>query len=305
MKKRAIAEVFPFTIRREIAGRRRVFFSTLSFFFRPSHLTSSLFFFCFSSKTKQEMTDLNTYLLRSRVIFVGSRITDEVKKKQSEKFRFRFLLLPLFLDLTFFFLSKKTLQTALRVVAALLSMEILDDEKDITMYINSAGGSPYSAVGIVDTMRTLRPKIRTVAFGQAATTASLLLAAGAKGQRYAMPSARIMLHQPIGGAAGSADEVNITATELHRTSRLINCFLAEYTDKTEEEIEIESDRPSWMSPAQALEFGIIDHVLPPNGGGVVLDSRAMAAAAAAAATVEFEQMKLAKEDGSKEGDIDV
>jgi ATP-dependent Clp protease, protease subunit len=262
------------------------------------------------------MTDLNTYLLRSRVVFVGSRITDEVKMKREE---FRFLLLSRFLSFfprphfsPFFFLSKKNSyskhtpsQTALRVVAALLSMEILDDEKDITMYINSAGGSPYSAVGIVDTMRTLRPKIRTVAFGQAATTASLLLAAGAKGQRYAMPSARIMLHQPIGGAAGSADEVNITATELHRTSRLINCFLAEYTDKTEEEIEIESDRPSWMSPAQALEFGIIDHVLPPSGGGVVLDSRAMAAAAAAAATVEFEQMKLAKEDGSKEGDIDV
>ena len=184
-------------------------------------------------------------------------------------------------------------------------MEILDDEKEITMYINSAGGCPYSAVGIVDTMRTLRPKIRTVAFGQAATTASLLLAAGAKGKRYAMPSARIMLHQPIGGAAGSADEVNITATELHRTSRLINCFLAEFTDKTEEEIEIESDRPSWMSPTQALDFGIIDHVLPPNGGGVVLDSRAMAAAAAAAAKVEFEQMKLAKEDGGKEGDIEV
>lgn len=218
--------------------------------------------------------------------------------------------LPLDLDLIIIKIrkkkkTKKKNQTALRAVAALLSMEILDDKKPITMYINSAGGSPYSAVGIVDTMRTLRPKIRTVAFGQAATTASLLLAAGAKGERFAMPSARIMLHQPIGGAAGSADEVNITATELHRTSRLINCFLAEYTGKTEEEIEIESDRPSWMSPAQALEFGIIDRVLPPNGGGLVLDSKAMAAAAAAAARVEFEQMKLAKEDGSTEGDIEV
>lgn len=179
-------------------------------------------------------------------------------------------------------------------------MEVLSETKDITMYINSVGGSPYSAVGIVDTMRTLRPRIRTVAFGQAATTASLLLAAGAKGERYAMPSARIMLHQPIGGAAGSADEVNITTTELHRTSRLINCFLAEFCGKTEEEIEVESDRPSWMSPQQALDFGIIDKVLPPTGGGVVLDSRAMAAAAAAASAVEAEAMKLAKEDGTVE-----
>ena len=257
------------------------------------------------------MTDLNTYLLRSRVIFVGSRITDEVK---SLFFRFVSVFVltvrprprpPHHQNFFSLSLKFKKNQTALRAVAALLSMEILDDKKDITMYINSAGGSPYSAVGIVDTMRTLRPKIRTVAFGQAATTASLLLAAGAKGQRYAMPSARIMLHQPIGGAAGSADEVNITTTELHRTSRLINCFLAEFTGKTEEQIEIESDRPSFMSPEQALEFGLIDHVLPPNGGGIVLDSRAMAAAAAAAAAVEFEQMRLAKEDGSKEGDIEV
>ena len=299
---------FLFSFDKLAAGRRRVFF-----FLSTSHLFL-LSLFHLSTPLAKTGNDRPQHLPPpvSRRL---RRVQDHGRGKQEKKigfdsvwFSFCSLIStskPHNKNLTLSKKKKNSLQTALRVVAALLSMEILDDKKEITMYINSAGGSPYSAVGIVDTMRTLRPKIRTVAFGQAATTASLLLAAGAKGQRYAMPSARIMLHQPIGGAAGSADEVNITATELHRTSRLINCFLAEFTGKTEEEVEVESDRPSWMSPAQALDFGIIDHVLPPNGGGVVLDSRAMAAAAAAAAAVEFEQMKLAKEDGSKEGDIEV
>lgn len=156
----------------------------------------------------------------------------------------------------------------MRIVASLLAFEAIDPTLPITMYINSLGGSPYSAVGVVDTMLALGPPIRTVAMGMVGTTAALLLAAGTKGERYCMPSARVMLHQPIGGAAGSADEVNITATELHRTMRVVNAFLARFTGRAEDEIEAESDRPFYMGAREAVDFGLVDAVLPSRGTGV-------------------------------------
>jgi ATP-dependent Clp protease, protease subunit len=152
-------------------------------------------------------------------------------------------------------------QVTARTVAALLAMEALDPKAEITMYINSSGGSPYSVVAILDMMAAIAPPIRTVAFGQVATAPTLLLAAGTKGRRFAMPSTRIMLYQPIGGAEGSADEVNITTTELHRTMRLCNAFLSRFTGKEEEQLEEESDRPNCMSAEQAVSFGLIDGVL--------------------------------------------
>lgn len=156
----------------------------------------------------------------------------------------------------------------MRIVASLLAFEAIDPTTPITMYINSLGGSPYSAVGVVDTMLAISPPIRTVAMGMVGTTAALLLAAGTKGERYAMPSARVMLHQPIGGAAGSADEVNITAAELHRTMRVVNAFLAKFTGRSEGEIEEESDRPFYMGAREAVAFGMVDAVLPSRGTGV-------------------------------------
>ena len=164
-------------------------------------------------------------------------------------------------------------------MAALLAFEAIDPTAPITMYINSPGGSPYAAVGIVDTMLAVAPPIRTVAMGMVGTTAALLLAAGAKGERYAMPSARIMLHQPIGGAAGSADEVNITATELHRTMRVVNAFLSKFTGRDEEWVEAESDRPTYLSARGAVEVGLVDAVLPSRGTGVAPEPPAAVAAA--------------------------
>ena len=156
----------------------------------------------------------------------------------------------------------------MRIVASLLAFEAANPTKPITMYVNSLGGSPYAAVAVVDAMRAVAPPIRTVAMGMVGATAALLVAAGAKGERYAMPSARVMLHQPIGGAEGSADEVNITATELHRTMRVCNAFLAEFTGHTEEFVEEETDRPLYLGARAAVEWGLVDAVLPSRGTGV-------------------------------------
>ena len=134
------------------------------------------------------MIDLNSYLLRNRIIFVGQRINDQV---------------------------------ATQVVASLLALNSLDDKSDIKMYINCAAGSSYSVVSILDTMKAVAAPVSTVAFGMVGGTAVQMLAAGAKGKRFSMPSTRIMLQQPNGGAMGSADEVNIQATELNRTMRLM------------------------------------------------------------------------------------
>jgi ATP-dependent Clp protease, protease subunit len=158
-------------------------------------------------------------------------------------------------------MNTKTKQVACKTVAALLAMEALDPASDITMYINSSGGSPYAVVAILDVMAAVSPNIRTVAFGQVATAPAVLLAAGTKGKRFAMPSTRLMLYQPIGGAEGSADEVNITTTELHRIMRLLNAFLQKFTGRSEDELEEEADRPNCMSPEQAVGFGLIDGVM--------------------------------------------
>lgn len=136
----------------------------------------------------EEYTDLYGYLLRNRIVFVGQRITDQV---------------------------------ATQVVATLLALNSLDDSEDIKLYINCAAGSPYAVFSILDTIKAINAPVSTVAFGMVGGAAATLLAAGAKGKRFAMPSARIMLQQPNGGAMGSADEVNIQATELNRTMKVM------------------------------------------------------------------------------------
>ncbi|KAL3150216.1 hypothetical protein ABBQ32_000075 [Trebouxia sp. C0010 RCD-2024] len=176
----------------------------------------------------QEVTDMFTHMLRNRIIFVGQRITDEL---------------------------------ATQIVASLLALEAGDEAQDIQLYINSQGGSPYATIAILDVMDAIKCDISTVAFGMCASTATLLLAAGTKGKRYAMPSTRIMMHQPAGGAMGSADEVNIQASELNRTMKVINRFLSRFTGMTTDEIEVETDRDNFLSPQTAIEKGVIDRIL--------------------------------------------
>eukprot|EP01026_Neomeris_dumetosa_P041454 TRINITY_DN34364_c0_g1_i6.p2 TRINITY_DN34364_c0_g1~~TRINITY_DN34364_c0_g1_i6.p2 ORF type:complete len:135 (-),score=13.15 TRINITY_DN34364_c0_g1_i6:107-511(-) len=130
------------------------------------------------------------------------------------------------------------------------------------MYINSMGGSSYSVLSMIDMMKAIKPDIQTVAIGACTSNAALLLAAGTKGKRFSMPSARIMINQPIGGIMGSADEVNITASELNRTMKVIHQFYSEFTGMSVEQIEKETDRDNFMSPEKAVEFGIIDGVIP-------------------------------------------
>ena len=218
-----------------------------------------------SSPLFLQTVDLNTFLLRSRVIFVGSRITDEVGMEEREAGGEPSTASVCATHHNHPF---PLLQSSVRTVAALMALNAIDPDAMITMYINSGGGSPYAAVGVVDCMRAVANPIRTVAMGFVGTTATLLLAAGTKGERYAMPSSRIMLHQPVGGAAGSADEVNITTTELNRTMRVCNLFLAEATGRPEEELEAIGDRPYFMSPREAVTFGLVDAVLPSRGTGV-------------------------------------
>ena len=136
----------------------------------------------------EEVTDLNSHLLRNRIIFVGQRINDQV---------------------------------AVQVVASLLALNSIDDQKEIKMYINCAAGSSYAVTSILDTMKMIGAPISTVAFGMVGGSAVHLLAAGDKGKRFSMPNTRIMLQQPNGGAMGSADEVNIQAIELNRTMKMM------------------------------------------------------------------------------------
>jgi ATP-dependent Clp protease protease subunit len=169
-----------------------------------------------------------SYLGRQRIIFVGQRITD---------------------------------MAATQIVAQLLALESIDPTAEIRMYINSSGGAPYSINAILDTMEILQCPIATVAMGCCMSQSTLLLAAGTKGRRYAMPSTRIMLHQPQGGAMGSTHEVSITTRELNRTMQVVQAMYVQYTGMTLEKIEEETDRDTFLSPAQAVELGIIDAVL--------------------------------------------
>ncbi|PSC75394.1 ATP-dependent Clp protease proteolytic subunit [Micractinium conductrix] len=176
----------------------------------------------------EDIVDLYSFLMRNRIIFLNQRISDQV---------------------------------ATQVVASLLALDSLDPDQEIKMYINCPQGSPYSVVAILDTMRALRAPVSTVAFGMVGGTAAAVLAGGAKGRRYAMPNARILLQQPMGGLQGSADECNITATELNRNMRVMYRFLSEATGLSEEQIEMECDRDNFLSPKQALDLGLIDGLI--------------------------------------------
>ena len=151
------------------------------------------------------------------------------------------------------------------IVAQMLFLEAEDPDKDIYLYINSPGGVVTAGMAIYDTMQYIKPDVCTICIGQAASMGSLLLTAGAKGKRFALPNARIMIHQPLGGARGQSTDVQIQARELLRTRELLNDILSQSTGKSKEQIQADTERDNFMSAAEAVEYGLIDKVIVRKG----------------------------------------
>lgn len=147
------------------------------------------------------------------------------------------------------------------VIAQLLFLESEDPDKDIHLYINSPGGSVSAGLAIYDTMQYIKPDVSTICMGMAASMASVLLAAGAPGKRFALPYSRVMIHQPLGGVQGQASEIEITAREILRLRDEMNGILASHTGQTKENIAQDTDRDNYMSSQQAKEYGLIDEVV--------------------------------------------
>lgn len=150
--------------------------------------------------------------------------------------------------------------TASLVVAQLLFLEAQDPDKDISLYINSPGGSVTDGMAIYDTMNFIKCDVSTICIGMAASMGAFLLAAGAKGKRYALPNSEIMIHQPLGGAQGQASDIKIQADLILRTRDRLNKILSEVTGKPVEEIERDTDRDNFMTAEQALNYGLIDKI---------------------------------------------
>ncbi|HBC40930.1 MAG TPA: ATP-dependent Clp endopeptidase proteolytic subunit ClpP [Pseudanabaena sp.] len=172
--------------------------------------------------------DIFSRLLRERIIFLGSQVDDT---------------------------------SANLIMSQLLFLEAEDPEKDIYLYINSPGGSVYAGMAILDTMNHVRPDVCTICMGLAASMGAFLLSAGAKGKRMSLPNARIMIHQPLGGAQGQAVDIEIQAREILYIKRSLNEMLAENTGKPLEQIEQDTERDFFMSSVEAQQYGLIDRVL--------------------------------------------
>jgi len=155
-------------------------------------------------------------------------------------------------------------QVASTIVAQFLFLEAEDPEKDIYFYINSPGGVVTAGMAIFDTMNYIRPNVATICIGQAASMGAFLLSSGAKGKRYALPHARIMIHQPLGGAQGQATDIAIQAEEILRMKKELNSILAKNTGQTAKTIEKDTDRDNFMSAKEACEYGMVDEVLIKN-----------------------------------------
>jgi len=175
--------------------------------------------------------DIWSRLLKDRIIFLGTPVYDEV---------------------------------ANLIVAQLLFLESQDPEKDINFYINSPGGSVTAGLAIYDAMQVIRPQVRTYCIGQCASAAALLLAAGAKGKRFALPNSRVMIHQPSGGAGGQASDIAIQAREILSLKKRLNEILAMHTGKTVKEIETDAERDFFMGAHEAKDYGIVDDLLMPR-----------------------------------------
>jgi ATP-dependent Clp protease, protease subunit len=160
-----------------------------------------------------------------------------------------------------FLVGPVTDQSANLIVAQLLFLESENPDKDISLYINSPGGSVSAGMAIYDTMQFIKPDVSTLCTGLAASMGAFLLAAGAKGKRYSLPNSRIMIHQPLGGAQGQATDIEIQAREILYLRDRLNHILAEKTGRSVEQISKDTDRDNFMSAAEAAEYGMIDKVL--------------------------------------------
>ena len=154
------------------------------------------------------------------------------------------------------------------IIAQLLFLEAEDPDKDIFVYINCPGGSVTAGLAIYDTLQYVKPNVQTICMGQAASMGALLLAAGTKGKRSALPHARIMIHQPLGGVQGQATDIDIQAREILRMRDEINAVLVKHTGQLLEKVQRDTDRDFFMSPDQAKDYGIIDHVIVSRDGAV-------------------------------------
>jgi ATP-dependent Clp protease protease subunit len=151
--------------------------------------------------------------------------------------------------------------TADLVVAQLLFLESQDPERDISLYINSPGGIVTAGLAIYDTIKYIKPDVQTICIGQAASMAAVILAGGAKGKRFALPSGRVMMHQPWGGAEGQAKDINIQAREILRLKKMLTEYIAKDTGKSFETVAADLERDNFMSAAEARDYGIVDKVM--------------------------------------------
>lgn len=172
--------------------------------------------------------DIYSRLLEDRIIFLGSAIDDDVANS---------------------------------IIAQLLFLAAKDPEKDIHLYINSPGGSVTAGMAIYDTMQYIKPDVSTICMGMAASMGSLLLTAGAKGKRFALPNAEVMIHQPLGGVRGQATDIKIHADWILKTKQKLNEIYVERTNQPYEKIDRDTDRDYFMSAEEALEYGLIDKVI--------------------------------------------
>lgn len=186
-----------------------------------------------SSARGERAYDIYSLLLRERIIFIGLPINH---------------------------------QLANLVVAELLYLEKEDPDKDISLYINSPGGAIYSGFAIYDTMKLIKPDVSTICVGLAASFGTVLLAAGTKGKRYSLPNATIHMHQAMGGVEGQATDIEIAAKEILRLQESIRAILSQHTGQPLDKIAHDTDRDFWLSPEQAVEYGLIDEILtqPPD-----------------------------------------
>jgi ATP-dependent Clp protease, protease subunit len=184
-----------------------------------------------SGSRGERVYDIYSLLLRERIIFLGTQI-----------------------DFT----------VANLIIAQLLYLDREDPDKDINLYIHSPGGVISAGLAIYDTMQLIRPQISTICVGMAASFGTVLLAAGAKGKRYALPNATIHMHQALGGAQGQAADIAIAAREIMRLQDILRNILSKHTGQTVEKISHDTDRDFYLNPEQAVEYGIIDEILKPN-----------------------------------------
>ena len=175
--------------------------------------------------------DIYSRLLKDRIIMLGSQIDDNVANS---------------------------------IVSQLLFLQAQDSEKDIYLYINSPGGSVTAGFAIYDTIQHIKPDVQTICIGMAASMGSFLLAAGAKGKRFALPNAEVMIHQPLGGAQGQATEIEIAANHILKTREKLNRILSERTGQSIEKIQQDTDRDNFLKAAEAKEYGLIDEVMEPE-----------------------------------------